>query len=116
MKKFLFSLIAVVVMAAGSFAQTLPSYKKAPSLGINFFLKDLYTAQKIDATSLSAVLNNSSWTPIKNMAPGLSLNYYQGLSDHVDFVGSLGGSFTAFPFSANSNVKPVTNSKFLMEL
>lgn len=114
MKKFLILLLAVS-FAAGAYAQPMTSYKKVPTLGVNFFLKDMYTAALVDKTSLSEVLNKKQLTPIANMAPGLSLNYYEGLTEHVDFVGSLAGSFPKYPFSANSGVAPSSDYRFLLE-
>jgi OOP family OmpA-OmpF porin len=114
MKKIIFSLIALG-LSAGSFAQTLPSYKKRPTLGLNFFLKDVTTANLISQNSLAVVLSNGQWTKLTDMAPGLSLTYYNGISDHLDFTASFGGSFTKYPFSAGSGIAPSTNNKFLME-
>ncbi len=114
MKKLLLSLI-VVAFAAGSFAQTLTPVKKRPSFGINFFLKDMYTANLIDHSSVSDVLNKNQWTKLKDLAPGASFQYFQGLTEHVDFVGTLSGSFPKFPFSNASGVAPSTETKFLLE-
>ena len=115
MKKFLLSLIAVA-LAAGSFSQTMTSYKKRPSLGLSFFLKDMYTANLIDHTSVSTVLDKDQWTKLKNMAPGVSLNYYQGLTENIDFQGTLGASFPKYPFSFNSGVTATGETKFLLEV
>ena len=115
MKKILFSLIAIG-LSAGLFAQTLPSYKKKPILSVNFFLKDMYTANLIDHTSLSEVLTKNQWTKVRNMSPGLALQYFEGLSEHVDFMGSLAGSYVKYPFSYNSGILASTDSRLLMEL
>lgn len=115
MKKIMLFMVAVC-MSAMAFSQPMTSYKKQPSFGISFFLKDMNTANLIDKTSLSNVLNNKLWTKVANMAPGLSLNYYQGLTDHIDFQATLAGSFTRYPFSFRSGVAPSTENKFLMEL
>lgn len=115
MKKIMLFMVAVC-MSAVAFSQPMTSYKKQPTLGISFFLKDMNTANLIDKTSLSNVLNNNLWTKVADMAPGLSVNYYHGLTDHIDFQGTLAGSFTKYPFSYNSGIAPSTDSKFLMEL
>jgi outer membrane protein OmpA-like peptidoglycan-associated protein len=115
MKKIMLFMVAVC-MSAMAFSQPMTSYKKQPSFGISFFLKDMYTANLVDKTSLSNVLNNKLWTKVGNMAPGLSLNYYQGLTDHIDFQATLAGSFTKYPFSFYSGVPSSTDNKFLMEL
>ena len=114
MKKFLFSLIAIG-LSAGAFAQSTISYKKRPTLAVNFFLKDMTTANLIDHTSLSSVLANNRWSKIKDMSPGLSLQYYEGLTEHVDFVASLAGSYVKYPFAYTSGISPSTDSKFLLE-
>ena len=108
--------VVAVSMSAVAFSQPMTSYKKQPTLGVSFFLKDMYTANLIDKTSLSNVLNNKLWTKISDMAPGLSLNYYQGLTDHIDFQGSLAGSFTKYPYSFFAGVPSSNDNKFLMEL
>ncbi len=114
MKKFLFSLIAIG-LSAGLFAQAPISYKKRPTLSVNFFLKDMNTANLIDHTSLSSVLAKNQWTKIKDMSPGLSFQYYEGLTEHVDFVGTLAGSYVKYPFAYTSGVAASKDSKFLLE-
>ena len=114
MKKFLFSLI-VAGLAITAIAQTPTSYKKRPSLGISFFMNDMYTAEKISKTSLSNVLQNNQWSPIKDLTPGLNLQYLNGLSEHIDFMGSISGTFTQYPFYPKSGVIPSVSNRFLIE-
>ena len=115
MKKFMLFVVAVS-MSAVAFSQPMTSYKKQPTLGVSFFLKDMNTANLIDKTSLSNALTNNLWTKVADMAPGLSVNYYHGLTDYIDFQATLAGSFTKYPFSFFSGVAPSTDNKFLMEL
>lgn len=116
MKKFLFSLLASGLMVT-AFAQTTPiSYKKRPALAINFVLKDMTTSEAISRTSLSSVLTNKQWTPFSQLDPGLSLQYFQGLSEYVDFQATFTGSYVKYPFYRKSGVTPPTTAKFLMEL
>jgi outer membrane protein OmpA-like peptidoglycan-associated protein len=75
----------------------------------------MYTVDKISQTSLSRVLANGQWTPVRAMSPGIAVQYYKGVSDHVDFMGSLSGSSVKYPFSAASGVLPPGNNKFLLE-
>jgi OmpA-OmpF porin, OOP family len=114
MKKFLFSLI-VVGLATASIAQTPTSYKKRPSLGVSFFLNDMFTAEKVSRTSLSRVLQNGGFTPMKDMAMGLSAQYFEGISEHVDFMASVAGSFSKYPFYSRSGVPRSTENLFLVE-
>ncbi len=116
MKKLLFSLIASGLVLT-AFAQSTPvSYKKRPSLGVNFVLKDMYTSDLISRTSLSSVISNRQWTPFKRLDPGLSFQYFHGLTEYVDFQGTLTGSFVRYPFYPKAGVTPPTSSKFLLEL
>lgn len=115
MKKIMLFMVALCTTVV-AFSQPMKSNKKEPSIGISFFLRDMSTANLIDKTSLSNVLNNNLWSKVGDMAPGLGVNYFQGLTDYIDFQGYLGGSFTKYPFSFNSGLLPSTDNKFLMEL
>lgn len=116
MKKLLFSLIASCLVIAAS-AQTTPiSYKKRPSLGVSFVLKDMYTSDAISRSSLSSVISNKEWTPFKSLDPGLNFQYFQGLTEYVDFQATLSGSFVRYPFYRRAGVVQPTSSKFLLEL
>jgi OOP family OmpA-OmpF porin len=98
------------------FAQTPPvSYKKQPSLGISFFMKDYPTPAAISNTSISAVLRDDKWTKLGDMIPGLSVNYLTGLSENVDFAAGLGGSFGRYPFKPNTVTSP-NKDGFLLTL
>ncbi len=114
MKKFLFSLL-VVGLATATFAQGPTSYKKRPSLGVSFFLNDMFTADRISRTSLSDILSNNKWAKTSEMTPGLAIQYFEGLTENIDFMGSLGGNFTKYPFYPKSGVAPSTTAKFLLE-
>lgn len=113
MKKILFAAIGIG-FALSSMAQEI-SYKKRPSLGISFFLQDMKTARLLESNSLSNVLTNGQWTKIKDMDPGLSVQYFEGLSEKVDFMATLNGSFVTYPFYSKSGVSTPSNSKFLLE-
>ena len=116
MKKLLFSLIASSLVLV-AFAQTTPvSYKKRPTLGVSFVLKDMYTSDAIGRSSLSSVITNKEWTPFNRMDPGLNIQYFEGLTEHVDFQATLSGSFVRYPFYRKSGVAQPTNSKFLLEI
>jgi OOP family OmpA-OmpF porin len=114
MKKIILSLLALCLVGA-TFAQTAttPSYKKRPTLSVNFFLKDFKTPDRIGGSSLASVLNSKQWAKPSEMTPGISVGYFQGLSEHVDFMANLGGTFVDYPFLG----RPKLNAeKFLVEL
>lgn len=114
MKKFLFSLI-VLGLAFTAFAQTPTSYKKRPTLGLSIFMNDMYTADKVSRTSLSRVLQNGGLTPMKEMTLGLSLQYFEGINEHIDFMASVAGNFTKYPFYYKSGVAQSDRNLFLLE-
>ncbi len=126
MKKTLMSFL-ILVLAVSSFAQEGYSKKKSPTLSVNFILNDFQTASKLRASSLPSLLNNKDVARIKDMIPGFGITYYEGLSDHFDFMSSLQGSFIKYPFrsgrgigkewfhtqlDANVNMKLVTDDHF----
>jgi OmpA-OmpF porin, OOP family len=96
MKKIvLLSLVTMITLA--SMAQM--ANKKQPSLGIHFGMFDYKSAQDIRSSSLTNVLNNKNSFKLKQMDPALAVSYLQGLSDNIDFVGTLSGSFLKHPTS-----------------
>jgi hypothetical protein len=91
MKKVVGFLLGVLPILAPAFSQD--DYIQRPTLGIYFFFNDFKTAANIRATSLREVLRNSQFGKLKEMSPGLALNYMTGLSRHFDLTGTLTGSF-----------------------
>jgi OmpA-OmpF porin, OOP family len=110
MKKFLAVLMAVCMFVSASFGQTV-SEKRPAAIGVSFFLNDFATAQKIRSTSLSKVLGDKQWSKVKDMSPGLAFTYFKGLTNHIDFAGTLGGSFVRYPIPNHNFL----SDKFLLE-
>lgn len=101
-----------MVFAVTTFSQTT-DLKKLPTLGIGFNLKDFKTAQLIGAKSLSDVLVNKSYAKINEMAPGLNVSYYQGLTNNIDFMTTLGATFTEYIYKGKTFGN---GSSFLLDL
>ncbi len=101
MKKILSAIFALYLLVPAAHAQK-GEYKMQPAIGISFFLNDFVTPDRIRTTSLSQVLADKKFAKMKQMAPGLSISYFKGLADHVDFVGSIGGSFVSYPMPGRS--------------
>src|SRR5688572_19216975 len=91
MKKNVGLLLAILLFLAPGFCQD--EYIQRPTLGIFFFFNDFKTAELIRATSLRQVLRNSQFGKLREMLPGLALNYMNGLNAHFDFSTTLTGSF-----------------------
>ncbi len=88
-------------------------YKKRPAFGFAFTFHDFQTAQDLKNTSLNQVLKDKQWYKTGRMSPGLALSYFQGLTDHLDFMGRLGGTFVSYPIP---NKISSGNDKLLAEL
>jgi hypothetical protein len=91
MKKKVGFLLAVLPLLMPAFSQD--DYIQRPTLGIYFFFNDFKTAAAIRASSLREVLRSSQFGKLKEMAPGLALNYITGFTKHFDFNATLTGSF-----------------------
>jgi len=91
MKKNVGFLLAVLPLLAPAFSQD--DYIQRPTLGIYFFFNDFKTAASIRATSLREVLRSSQFGKLKDMTPGLALNYMTGFTRHFDLSTALTGSF-----------------------
>ena len=113
MKKILI-FIVVLGLASTTFAQTSDN-KKMPSLGINFFLQDFKTPASIASNGFSSVMQKNKWGNISDMSSGLSLQYLNGLTDHIDFATTLGASFLNYPIRPSSGISQTGGSKFLLE-
>jgi OmpA-OmpF porin, OOP family len=102
MKKSVLLILAIIVTAV-SFAQT--DVKKRPSLAVHFSFIDYKSGTDVRNNSLTTVINNKQFFKFKRMDPALSLSYLDGFTDHIDFVGTLTGSFVKHPL-----VGAVTNA------
>ncbi len=107
MKKIFLSLLALGTLTA-SYAQS--DYKKQPQIGVSFILNDFQTATDLRAGGLANVIKAKQWSKTKRMSPGMAVTYVEGLCSHVDFVGSLAGSFVEYPVPN----KPTTNNNALL--
>src|SRR5215213_576588 len=108
MKKILAVCLAILFFAPSILAQD--DEIRRPAIGISFFLDDFETANLIRTTSLNSVFRDKKWAKFKDMNPGLSIHYFKGLTNHLDFAGTLSGSFLRYPFPNKS----FSNDKFLL--
>jgi OOP family OmpA-OmpF porin len=109
MKKTFLSILTLAFLTT-AFAQN--DYKKLPSLGVNFGLFDFQTATDIRTVGLSNVLKDKQWNKTRRMSASLGLSYLQGVSNHVDFVGTLSAAFLKYPVP---NKPASTNSTLLLD-
>lgn len=104
-------LVITIIFFASSYCQK-PDYKKGHALGVSFFLNDFKTASDIRANGIVSVFKAHDFFKTSRMNAGLAVNYLAGLSNHVDFIATLGGSFVDYPIQ---NVAPFGKNNFLLE-
>ncbi len=97
MKKIIVLLLSVIFIVQGLVAQD--DNIRQSALGISFTLTDFPTSQRIRTSSLSSVLSNKQWAKFREMAPGIAVTYFKGLQKHIDFAGTLHGTFVNYPFA-----------------
>jgi OmpA-OmpF porin, OOP family len=111
MKKVPAFVLAIYFFTITSLSQTIHPTRQ-PSLGINLTFTDFVTANRIRTQSLSSVFRDKNWATFKEMSPGISVTYAQGLNPWVDFAATLNGTFLEYPFR---NKPASTDNNFLME-
>ncbi|MGC4034535.1 MAG: OmpA family protein [Chitinophagaceae bacterium] len=111
MKKPLLTLFASTAILSCLFGQQY-EYKRQPALGISFVMNDFKTAQYIRSNSLTATLRDKQFSKVKDMSPGIAVSYFQGLTNHIDFAGTLIGSFSTVPLADKPNIN---GDNFLLE-
>lgn len=103
MKKIAGSLIFLFLLHAVVMGQDNSDDIQPPTLGVNFTLHDFGSAAAIRATSLSSALTSHQFGKIKEMSSGLQITYLNGISRHLDFSGTLGGAFLAYPIRSGQS-------------
>ncbi|MEO9005128.1 MAG: OmpA family protein [Ginsengibacter sp.] len=111
MKKILFTFLSLGFFYS-SFAQSSNDHKKGNNLGVSFFLNDFKTASAIRANGLVKTLHSQQLFNPGNMNPGAAITYLSGLSEHMDFSGTLGASLLDYP---NNNFPDGGNDHLLLE-
>ncbi|HMI77747.1 MAG TPA: OmpA family protein [Ferruginibacter sp.] len=108
MKKILLVFLALGLFVA-SFGQ---DYKKPPSFGVHFVFNDFRTASNLRSAGLASVLKSKEWHKTHYMNAGVAVSYIQGLTNYIDFSGSLSGTFLDYPVPG----KPLRSDRsFLLE-
>ncbi|HEX4876078.1 MAG TPA: OmpA family protein [Chitinophagaceae bacterium] len=100
MKKILSALFALYLLVPASYGQN--DEIRPQALGLSFFMNDFVTPSRIRTTSLNQVIRDKSFARMRDMSPGLAVNYFRGVAKHVDIAASLGGSFVRYPMPNRS--------------
>ena len=112
MKKVLAAAFAIYCLFTTVNGQTVRPIRQ-DAIGINFFLNDFITPDRIRNQSINAVFRDRKWAKFREMSAGIGINYFHGMTPHIDFAATLGGSFVNYPFR---NRPPFADNGFLLEL
>jgi outer membrane protein OmpA-like peptidoglycan-associated protein len=96
MKKLFSVFFALCLLVPALHAQK-EDLRRQQAIGISFFLNDFVTAQRIRSTSLNTVFSDKTWAKVREMAPGIGIHYFKGITNHIDFAAMLGGSYVKYP-------------------
>jgi OmpA-OmpF porin, OOP family len=110
MRKILAILFALYLFTPAGYAQD--EEIRPAAIGVSFILNDFTTADRIRSSSMSKVLADKNWAKFKDMSPGIAISYFKGLSKHIDFAGTLAGSFANYTLL---NKAPTSGDHFLLE-
>lgn len=114
MRKLVLSFI-MFTFVAGTYAQTpAPKYKfkKPGHLGLHLTSHDFSTASDMNTNGVTnALFVNKDWTKLSNKPIGLAVSYTSGLSNHLDLMARLGGTFVSYPIPG----RRFTGESFLFE-
>lgn len=112
MKHLLVMLVAVGgFLTAGAQNKDL---KKLPSIGVQFASIDFENANVIRTRGLSTAIREKAWFNTNRINPAISLNYMEGITNHIDFMGRLTTAFLSYPARNATNLN--SGSKFYLEL
>lgn len=95
MKLFCFYLVFFLQLSFTTKAQE-GKYIKNPAIGIHFILDDFKSSDYIRSHSLSETFRHNEFAKTKNLKSGLAISYLQGISSHLDFSGTLAGSYLEY--------------------
>ena len=100
MRKAILTLTSICIMVV-TYSQSKQTFRD-PSIGFGFFLKDFFTPVNIKNSSFGRVLSKSQYGKVSDMSFGVNVNYYEGITSHLDFKALLGGTFTKYGKTPNS--------------
>jgi OOP family OmpA-OmpF porin len=102
MKKLLLVFLLIPGLLQIAFGQD-NNYIKQPLLGVNFLFNDFTGAGYIKQYGLNRAIRDKQLNQFKNMAPGLAVNYINGISPHLDLSAGIGGSFLDYPIKGQGS-------------
>ena len=88
--------------------------KKLPSIGFQFSLFDFQSGVDIKNKGLSTVLREKSLGKTERLQPGLTVHYMQGITNNLDVMVRMGGTFLTYP--SRNTLDVASGDKFYGEI
>ncbi|MBC7850237.1 MAG: hypothetical protein H7Y31_10900 [Chitinophagaceae bacterium] len=110
MRKVTGLLAFLLLIRVVAISQTEDDGIQKSTFGVHFFFNDFKSATAIRNNPLGVVLKNREFGKIKDMSPGLALNYINGITKTFDLTTTLAGSFVDYPFQK----KPAPGRDYLL--
>lgn len=102
-KKLLVLTVMAGLCTGPAVAQGFLSKKKGGLIGFSINFTDFKTPNEIKSSSLKDALKKGDWRKVSEMGMGVSLMYWQGLSNRLDFSARYNGVFTDYTRSSYDN-------------
>jgi OOP family OmpA-OmpF porin len=67
-------------------------------LGIHFSMVDFKTAADLRTSTIATVLDRKQWYRLTAMNPAITVSYFEGISNYLDFQGRLTTGFLKYPY------------------
>ena len=109
MRKIILSFFTTLLIVS-VFAQS-NDYRRPASIGVSFFVNDFVTAAEIKNDGLGSVIRDNQLFRANRLNAGVAINFLKGLSNHIDFNGSLEGSYVDYPIP---NLPPFNRDALLL--
>jgi outer membrane protein OmpA-like peptidoglycan-associated protein len=93
---FIYNAFIFLLSSANVHAQQA-TQKKQGMLSYSVSLSDYNFIKKVKDSTLSNVINQKDWLKPANKSLGIAISYWKGLTSHIDFSGTLNGTFSSFP-------------------
>jgi outer membrane protein OmpA-like peptidoglycan-associated protein len=90
-------LTALAILATSSIFAQEQSVKKPKLFSYNISFSDYSFPKQIKDSTLSKAFHHNDWLKPGNKSFGMGVSYWKGLSSHIDFSGTLTGTFSNFP-------------------
>ncbi len=89
------------MMTLSGFSQSIDPIKK-PTVGLHFHYNDFETPWQIKTNGLGKTISNQQWNKPQKMQGGFGIDYFQGITQKIDLIGTLNASWVNYTLPNHS--------------